>query len=233
MTLQAATNASLLSTLSSRKLQIEDSLGKTVILVFFLWQFYMNSQNISAMFAAPVYDFHWAMMAVANVIAFGFISLIVWMTVTRSPAKEAASGFEARFSAFMGTFILMGLIAVPHAEISEGRLAIATWLIIAGSAGSIWCLWWLGRAFSVMATARELVTAGPYSHVRHPLYTAEALTVIGVVLLNGSFLAVIFGVLQFYFQYRRMLNEETVLSRVFPEYADYKTRTPMVLPHLF
>lgn len=45
MTLQAATNASLLSTLSSRKLQIEDSLGKTVILVFFLWQFYMNSQN--------------------------------------------------------------------------------------------------------------------------------------------------------------------------------------------
>ena len=232
MTLQAVTSASLSNTLSSRKLQIEDSLGKTVILIFFLWQFYKTAVNALGMMNAPVFDFHWAMMAVANLTTFGFLTMIVWLTVTRSPVKETAAGFDARLSAFMGTFILIGLIAVPHAPISDGQLAIATWLIVAGSVGSIYCLWWLGRAFSVMASARHLVTAGPYSHVRHPLYTAEALTVIGVVLLNGSSLAAILGLVQFYFQYRRMLHEEAVLGRVFPEYADYKTRTPMVLPHL-
>jgi protein-S-isoprenylcysteine O-methyltransferase Ste14 len=106
-------------------------------------------------------------------------------------------------------------------------------LIIVGTVSSTWCLWWLGRSFAVMAAARRIVVAGPYAVVRHPLYATESLIVIGCVLMNGTPLAFLVGALQFFFQYRRMVNEEKVLARALEGYTEYMSRTPMVIPRLF
>jgi protein-S-isoprenylcysteine O-methyltransferase Ste14 len=38
----------------------------------------------------------------------------------------------------------------------------------------------LGRSFSVMPEARRLVTNGPYSVIRHPVYLGEAVALAGV-----------------------------------------------------
>jgi protein-S-isoprenylcysteine O-methyltransferase Ste14 len=93
-------------------------------------------------------------------------------------------------------------------------------------------LLWLGRAFSVMAQSRRLVVTGPYSIVRHPLYLCEEISVLGIALAHLSIAAVLIVLVQWMFQLRRMTNEEHVIEATFPEYADYATRTPKILPHV-
>jgi protein-S-isoprenylcysteine O-methyltransferase Ste14 len=60
--------------------------------------------------------------------------------------------------------------------------AISTRLLLGGNALAVLVLVQLGRSFSIMAEARRLVTSGVYRWVRHPLYLAEELAVIGIVL---------------------------------------------------
>ncbi len=105
-------------------------------------------------------------------------------------------------------------------------------LVIVGTILSIMCLRRLGRSFSIMASARELVTRGPYGIVRHPLYCAELVTVIGVVIAHGSILALAAGGIWLGLQYQRARFEEVVLREAFPAYDDYARRVPMMIPNL-
>jgi protein-S-isoprenylcysteine O-methyltransferase Ste14 len=91
----------------------------------------------------------------------------------------------------------------------------------------------LGRSFSVMAQARKLVTAGPYSLVRHPLYLGEGMAILGMMLQYLSPLAVAIVGMQFAFQLQRMQNEERVLTSQFPEYRDYMARTACIIPGVY
>ena len=81
-----------------------------------------------------------------------------------------------------------------------------------------------------MATARELVTDGPYKIIRHPLYGAEVITIVGVAIGHWSPWAALLGVVWLGLQIRRAQNEERVLRDCFPAYADYARRVPMLLP---
>lgn len=214
-------------------LRIEDMIGKFILILFFVWQLFEVSMGTAGSAMQARMDVMWWLSFVSHITSVGFVAMIVGLTITRKAPIDVARGLEARVSAFMGTFILLSLMGVPGVPVSKLQMLIGTCCIILGSAASIWCIKWLGRSFSVMAAARNLVTSGPYAHVRHPLYTAEALTVIGVVLCNGSTTAYAIGALQFFFQYRRMVNEEKILATVHPSYVNYKARTPMVIPRLF
>jgi protein-S-isoprenylcysteine O-methyltransferase Ste14 len=227
------TNVDTGQTDATKRLFIEDLVGKVILLGIFLWLFSDGVVKLAAIIIKPGSGLLSSIVLVAQSSSLVFLTLIVWLTLRRRPALDAAGGLEARVSAFLGTFLMMGLVVVPRGQVSEVQITIAALLITFGTMASIWCIWWLGRAFSVMATARELRTEGPYRYVRHPLYTAEAIAVIGLILLNGSALAFLVGALQFFFQYRRMINEETVLARAFPDYDAYRARTPMIIPRLF
>lgn len=214
-------------------LQLEDMIGKFVLLTYFLWHLYNAGIATAVSVMQAQHDFMWWLSFISHITSVGFVAMIVGLTITRNAPVDVAPGLEARFSAFMGTFILLTLMVVPHKPMGELQMLIGTVCIIIGTVSSIWCIKWLGRAFSVMAAARNLVTSGPYAHVRHPLYTAEAITVVGVIIINGTLLGLLIGALQFFFQYRRMVNEEIVLASVHPSYAAYKATTPMVIPCIF
>ncbi|MCY1303544.1 Phospholipid methyltransferase [compost metagenome] len=124
----------------------------------------------------------------------------------------------------------MILVVLPRGTVGPGLLIASTILTLIGAALSIYCLSWLGRSFSVMATARRLVTTGPYAIVRHPLYAAEAIGALGFLIANSSLAALLVGGTHFAFQFRRMYNEERVLRRTFPEYASYASQVPMLIP---
>jgi protein-S-isoprenylcysteine O-methyltransferase Ste14 len=230
MTMQDTTTP--VTGLRNSRLYYEDMAGKFVLLMFFIWVLYNALTSAAGHILDAEHNALWWLGLVSQVSSLIFCGLVVGLTVTRRAPVGVAPGVEARISSFAGTSILMLLIAVPPAEISAAQSLISAILIVVGTMSSVWCLWWLGRNFSVMAAARELVIAGPYAYVRHPLYAAEALTAVGFVLSNGSLLAVLLGVVQLSFQFRRMKNEEKILGSVFEGYAAYKLSTPMIVPRL-
>ncbi|TPK89618.1 isoprenylcysteine carboxylmethyltransferase family protein [Mesorhizobium sp. B2-4-12] len=159
-----------------------------------------------------------------------FLSLQLVMTIVRLPPKGTAQGIEPRVTSVAGTFLILLALNLTPALQNEAAQVTALCLVFIGTASSIFCLYWLGRSFSLMATARRLVTTGPYSIVRHPLYICEGVFVLGMILSHFSMLMVALGAVQFFLQYRRARNEESILQQTFPEYDDYARRVPMLLP---
>jgi len=103
-------------------------------------------------------------------------------------------------------------------------------IISVGMLASTLVLSHLGRAFSVLPQARALVTTGPYRFVRHPLYLAEQVASLGIMLQFAQPWSAVVFLFGFALQWTRMLFEERILSEVFPEYRTYAARTARVFP---
>jgi protein-S-isoprenylcysteine O-methyltransferase Ste14 len=163
--------------------------------------------------------------------AAAFIGVLVLLTIFRHKSTRSAEGVEPRVTAIAGTFGLMFLAVLkPTQSLPVAVQIIGLGLVVLGIVLSIYVVLWLGRSFSIVPGARKLVTTGPYAVVRHPLYVAEEISAIGVLLLNFSVPAVLLVAGQWLLQLRRMHNEEKVLTAHFPEYADYVKRTPRLIP---
>lgn len=210
--------------------RFEDSFGKVFLLLTFLFLALKQTGSIVKIIRMRETVDFWPLVLSSRLMGMLFLCLVVGLTVVRLPPRQSADGIEPRLSALAGTFGLMILIVLPRGTGGPGMLIVSTVLMLIGAALSIYCLFWLGRSFSVMATARKLVTTGPYAIVRHPLYAAEALSAIGFMIANWSLAALLVGAAHFAFQFRRMFNEERVLRRTFPEYASYASSVPMFIP---
>jgi protein-S-isoprenylcysteine O-methyltransferase Ste14 len=162
-----------------------------------------------------------------------FLLLQLIMTISRLPAQGSAKGVEPRVTSVAGTFLILVAMMLTRPVENASVQLLALCAILVGTSGSIFCIYWLGRSFSLMATARRLVTSGPYSVIRHPLYICEAVFVLGMIISHFSTLMVALGALQCIFQYRRARNEEAILRQVFPEYDEYARRVPMLVPRFF
>jgi protein-S-isoprenylcysteine O-methyltransferase Ste14 len=168
----------------------------------------------------------------ANLASLAFLVIVLGATIFRLQSSQSAEGWEPRYSAFMGSFLTLSLIALQPVQAGSAWRLSAIMIITVGGLLSAGVLAWLGRSFSITPQARSLVTTGPYAVVRHPLYLCEEVTVIGVMLLHFSVAAVLIVAVQWMFQLRRMSNEERVLRSGFPEYAAYTRRTPKIIPTL-
>ncbi len=162
-----------------------------------------------------------------------FLLLLAAAAILRARPTGKARGLEPRISALIGAFLVYTIPLFPRRELSVTAEMVSTLLVIFGSAAAIYTLLQLGRSFSVMAEARRLVSSGPYRFVRHPLYLAEQLAIIGISMQFFSFSTAFVLAVQIAFQLRRMHNEEAVLAESFPEYAAYRQRTARVLPGIY
>ena len=169
---------------------------------------------------------------VANVASLGFLLMIVATTFTRLPPVSSASGITPRVVALVGAFATVTFVALPPLDVAPGVKIASDILVIVGFSLCIWCLWWLGRSFSIMAQARRLVTGGPYRIIRHPLYACEVIALAGIILSKPSWPAIAIASIAMVFQYLRIRNEEKVLQQTFPEYSAYARTTPMLIPSL-
>jgi len=92
----------------------------------------------------------------------------------------------------------------------------------------LWFLarWQLGEAFSVTPEARQLVTRGLYSRLRHPIYVFGTLAFLFIVLALQGWPALIIWLVVILIQVARARREEAVLAEEFgAEYAAYRSRT--------
>lgn len=99
-------------------------------------------------------------------------------------------------------------------------------LAVAGFCGRLWCLSYIaGRK------KRVLVTAGPYSLCRHPLYFFSLVGGIGLGLCTRTLSVAVLFALGFAAYYPQAIRgEEAFLSDNFPDYNEYKKRVPLFMP---
>jgi protein-S-isoprenylcysteine O-methyltransferase Ste14 len=111
--------------------------------------------------------------------------------------------------------------------------AVGAVLVAAGLLLAVWARVILGRNWGMPTTQREepeLVTAGPYGVVRHPIYSGILLALLGTALtisLVGLGITLIVGA---YFFWAAKVEERN-LAAAFPStYPAYQERTKMLIP---
>ena len=190
------------------------------------------SQKIASAKAADI-DLHFIVSTLAQLGAFVLVIAILIFVLLRGPAKAKAKGLTASIVAIAGTSFAVAVTWLPQIQLGFTMSILSLLLIVIGVTFSAYTMLYLGRSFSIMAQARKLVTGGPYSLVRHPLYLGEGMAIVGMMLQYLSPLAVTIVGMQFAFQLQRMKNEERVLAGQFPEYREYMTRTARIVPGVY
>jgi protein-S-isoprenylcysteine O-methyltransferase Ste14 len=111
-----------------------------------------------------------------------------------------------------------------------------TIITLLGLCFAVWARVHLGRNWSSMPAIRvdhKLIRTGPYSIVRHPIYTGILFAIAGTAIIIGEPLGLIafFLILVVYLWKIRM--EEKYLQEEFGEdYAQYKKEVPALIPFL-
>lgn len=156
--------------------------------------------------------------------AIAFNLLTVYMIVMRSNPVRRSKGWLPNACGIVGTFISVGILDLKPVTLPFGWQVVSTTLVLVGSVGSFLVLTKLGRSFSILPEARQLVTGGPYSYARHPLYAVEFTTVLGVAMLYQQPWAGLLAACVVLMLFVRSVFEEKILTEVYPEYAQYKLR---------
>lgn len=150
-----------------------------------------------------------------------------------------ADPFLERYGKLLSTpvFVLLvlaiGGLFYTHSLFGHGPVSIG--LQVAAVLLMIWARVTFGmRSFHYAAnpTAGGLVTTGPYRFMRHPIYAAALLFLWTGVAANASPLSVALGLVATAMLALRILFEERLVRRRYPDYDAYARRTKRVIPFI-
>src|SRR6516164_7043317 len=126
--------------------------------------------------------------------------------------------------------VFKGSHPVTHNPWLQG-IGLAIFLL--GLALAIWARAYLGRNWGMPMSEKadpELVTTGPYSTIRHPIYSGIILAMIGTTLAISLYWLIAVVLVGAYFLYSATM-EERYLTEVFPDaYPRYQQSTKMLIP---
>ena len=202
-----------------------------------------------------------SMVALVYRVAFGLLFAIFWVIriyyvrKTRDP-DAPRSGAERRAAMKQEGWTGIALVVLTWVELiiialflwaplwmSWADLVFPFWLHWTG-AGLIVCsiplMAWvhrtIGKHYSYALetkTEQKLMTSGPYSRVRHPLYSVHNLFNLGMVFLTAYIPLIIFAIIGVPLTYARMQSEEKMMVKEFgAEYEEYIERTGRIFPKL-
>jgi protein-S-isoprenylcysteine O-methyltransferase Ste14 len=125
----------------------------------------------------------------------------------------------------------LGDRVLPH---SVPFLALGLGITIAGLGLALWARVTIGRNWSGIVTLKqdhELIRHGPYGHVRHPIYSAILLMVLGSALAIGTLGALVGLPLVLLGVWLKLRQEEALMTRHFPsEYPAYRSQVSALIP---
>lgn len=162
----------------------------------------------------------------------GFYMIVGVMIMTRPQAKARTTGVLPKLAAFAGTYMPWSITFLSKTDAVLPNLLSSACVII-GIITMLVSIWHLGRSFSLVPQARAVVQSGPYRWIRHPLYLAEEIAVVGTVLQYLSPVAVAILVMHVGVQLCRIYYEEELLSRTYPEYSAYAAGSWRAIPHVW
>ena len=123
-----------------------------------------------------------------------------------------------------------------HTVVSDPLLqGIGLALVVLGLALAVWARAYLGRNWGMPMTEKanpELVTTGPYSSIRHPIYTGLILAMAGTAVAVSLYWLIVAAALGGYFIYSAVM-EERYMAGIFPDtYPRYQQETKMLIPYI-
>jgi protein-S-isoprenylcysteine O-methyltransferase Ste14 len=160
----------------------------------------------------------------------------------KKPAKKESSGQRFLHIAFMavGFFMFYGG-AFRLGPLSRRFLPDELWIAwlgavitLLGVLFAIWARFTIGKEWSAEVQIKEghqLIRAGPYARIRHPIYTGILLALCGTAIVIGEYRAIL-GVVVFLAGFaRKGKKEERFLAREFgPAFDEHRRRTGFFLP---
>ena len=106
--------------------------------------------------------------------------------------------------------------------------------VVAGEFLRVWAVGYAGASTRArtLGAARDLVTTGPYSYVRNPLYLGNFLLSLGVCLVAGVYWLVAVLVVGYFLQYLPIIavEEAYLLEACGSVYQTYRERVPRFVP---
>jgi protein-S-isoprenylcysteine O-methyltransferase Ste14 len=162
-----------------------------------------------------------------------FYFILGWLLITRPPPKAQADGLGPCMAAFVGTYMPWTIVFVSHPAGGPLLDLIATGVGLLGLSMMVFTILHLGKAFSLVPQARKVVRSGPYRWLRHPLYLAEEIAVLGTALIYLSPVAIAILLSHVAVQVCRIRYEEALLRRSFPTYNDYAASTWRLIPFVW
>ena len=109
-------------------------------------------------------------------------------------------------------------------------------LCVAGLGFSILALAGLGRNLSIFPRPKrdsELVEAGLYAIVRHPIYFGIITAALGWSIYRWSILSLVFSIALFLWLDAKARREEAWLAEKFPDYPNYQQRVKKLIPFIY
>jgi protein-S-isoprenylcysteine O-methyltransferase Ste14 len=187
----------------------------------------------------------WTLLAVGLSMRTWF-AFRVWRSGERIAADRAARAREGLWPHVIAYAALMLLVAVALQLCFGGGLrrfafAAPAWLRWAGLVFGIACAglfaWThvvLGRFWSPYLQLRpghQIVSAGPYARIRHPMYSAIIGWMISLGLVAANWIPLVFAALvATNFRLRIEGEEKMMLQQFGHEYREYMKRTGRLLP---
>jgi len=181
------------------------------------------------------------MRAVDVVIFSCWVAFWVYWLVASTSAKAGQTGW-ARFAGIrVGLFLVVLLLVrvgalrghVPTDNPWLQGIGLAVFLL--GLALAIWARVYIGRNWGMPMSQKvdpELVTAGPYHRIRHPIYSGIILAMVGTTIAVSLYWLVAVVVIGAYFLYSAIVEERS-MTRLFPDsYPEYKRSTKMLVPYI-
>jgi protein-S-isoprenylcysteine O-methyltransferase Ste14 len=163
------------------------------------------------------------------------------MPDSQAVQREGQVTFAARVIMFflLLAFLVMYIINVPWmAALSMPFPGWLRWLgFVLGLASLVFWTWSqvaLGKEWSPQLQLREehhLVTSGPYTHIRHPIYTAMFGYGLGLALVTANWVFAVLAVFVIFGLVARVPKEEQMMLAEFgEEYRTYTQRTGRFFP---
>jgi protein-S-isoprenylcysteine O-methyltransferase Ste14 len=141
--------------------------------------------------------------------------------LVRRPARIVSNSTLSWLLAAAGTF--GGVAFRPQGAHPGWGLTAGFVLQLVGVGLAIFALATLGRSFGMVAADRGLVTRGPYSVVRHPVYAAYVIAQCGYLLQAVSVRNIAVLIFVTSCNVGRIIREERVLAGN-PDHASYRSR---------
>ena len=140
--------------------------------------------------------------------------------------SQALVGIQLACIVYLLATLTLATFTLPDILLAGGAIILGLWALITLGPSRV-------RVLPEPSQNACLATSGPYRVVRHPMYTAAIVLTVALVLDKPSWDRLGAAVILLVDLILKLRYEEYLLSRRFPEYADYRRRTWRLFPPIY